>query len=228
MHNLESIEPVFYSSDMQGLHINADGWPDKASRHLAHAVTRVPDNLHAHVQRIYFANEHRSEAEVYGALIDLFISLGSRGKDLRAQMLTLAAAQLAEQSNEFLSASLEGSLKASDVIPGDAITVLSNGLIGSPDIISRPAQTVTDKHDPLKLARSYSDYGEFHSARALLEIELLQGRSTAEQEQLLLEIYNTIDEEEVFSKIYAIVGKDKLHDAVKWQALANHFSGEYS
>lgn len=228
MHGLESIEPVFHFTDRQGLRVSADDWPDKASRHLAHAVKRVPDDLHTHVQRIYFASQYRSQAETYGALVDLFISLGSRGKALRTQMLAVADAQLAGQSSEFLRATLETSLAAKDVVPGDAISMLSKGFIGSPDIISAPEQASTGNHDPLNLARSHAEYGEFHSARALLEIELLQGRSTLEQEQLLLEIYNTVDEQEAFNKIYAIVDKDKLHEAVKWQALANHFNGEYS
>jgi hypothetical protein len=143
-------------------------------------------------------------------------------------MLAFVEPQLGGQSSEFLNAALKAPLEASDVIPGDAITVLSKGFIGSPNIISKPEKTVTGNHDPLQLARSHIEYGEFHSARALLEIELLQGQSTLEQEQLLLEIYNTIAEQKTFSKIYALVDKDKLHEAVKWQALANHFDEEYS
>lgn len=228
MHGLSSIEPVFHISDARGIRIANREWSEVAGRYLAHAVVRTPDKLHVHVQRIHFANAHGRTSELYGALIDMFISLGDRGGQLREQMLSIALEQLDGEAYDFLTAALETPLKASSVFPGKAVSVLSKGFIGSPDILTKPKATTNNGHDPLKLAESYVEYGEIHSARAQLEIELLRGRSTAAQEQQLLEIYNTIAEQGLFDSIYALVDKDKLHVPVQWQALANHFSGEYS
>ncbi len=102
-------------------------WQHKVSRFLAHEVARAPSNLNIHVQRILFAIKYRRVSDIYGAVLDLFIVLGDKGYALRGRMLSIARELLEEEYIRFLSNALRNQLKATDIFPGHAVSVLNRG-----------------------------------------------------------------------------------------------------
>lgn len=133
---LAGLEPVFWLSGTTELR-----FPVELHRPLAdyfqHCITRQPSDLRSHVRRIFLAYEFESRADLYAALIDLFLALGRHGHPLRTRLLELAKPRLEEGQYAFLRQSLGTGLSIS---PACNVTgsLLSQGVAGHTNLI-KPA-----------------------------------------------------------------------------------------
>ena len=83
-----TIEPSLFpvTGRLQPIYGN-EGWQSAYRRHLERKIQRNPRDLLAHTRRILLNYEARDEKACYGALIDLFLILGSRGLAIRENLL---------------------------------------------------------------------------------------------------------------------------------------------
>ena len=71
---------------------------------LARKIIRHPANLLLHTQRIYLNYLLKNEDAYFGAVVDLFISLGSKGLDLKKSVLKSTFNLLTKEHAIFLKA----------------------------------------------------------------------------------------------------------------------------
>lgn len=111
-------------------------WPiDEAYRYLQYWIAAHPKSLLQHVQRINLATLSQEAEKVHSALLDLYLALGEKGKEIRMEMLSLARPFLSEEQLSFyLERSLVGvtPIEAHPVAP---YSVLSQGIEGEFDLL---------------------------------------------------------------------------------------------
>lgn len=161
---------------------------------LAHQIARAPEDLRAHVQRIYLHIADRNVEEIYGALVDLFIVLGAKGVPLRHRMLGAAKKLLDREQYQALARKLDGGVHAADSIPPAPASMLTKGTRGTHLMVERLSPHTASLLEPLDEAHSYLEYGQLEEAREVLEDALLNEPWRPELHQALLEIYrDTLD-----------------------------------
>lgn len=144
---------------------------ERAGNHLAHAVARDPGNLAAHVQRIGVWITAGSAGRLFGAMIDLSLALGPRGRPLRERMLLLATPALHPAHVAALRALLDG-LDADAPMPVVPGSVLNRAHTGTQDLVRRDVAAAAAR-DPLLTADDYVREGNIDAALALLEEAIL-------------------------------------------------------
>ncbi len=188
--DLTESDPAFGLDEAKNLLPNKKFNTPSGRRHLATRIARDHSDIQAHVQRIYLYLDSRdSEEMIFGALIDLFLALGSKGHELREAVLKLARPQLHEKDYHFLVQRLKNGLQRMDVLPVSEDSVLDRALIGRRYLVVRQrtkAQVVTDAVD---IALMHLEDGDIKGARDVLESALLNDPSNVAVEAELLEIY---------------------------------------
>ncbi|CAL1239228.1 conserved protein of unknown function [Candidatus Methylocalor cossyra] len=221
---LAGLEPVFWLSGTTELR-----FPVELHRPLAdyfqHCITRQPSDLRSHVRRIFLAYEFESRADLYAALIDLFLALGRHGHPLRTRLLELAKPRLEEGQYAFLRQSLGTGLSIS---PACNVTgsLLSQGVAGHTNLIKPAPEAAPEAvRDPLLEAREYLEYCQLDEARELLERAVLAQPERRELHQELLDIYRLTRDKTNFAKMHhKLAGiAHPMPDA--WQLLAESFRG---
>src|SRR5699024_5046023 len=83
-------------------------------------------------------------AKIHSALLDLFLVLGSKGKAIRAEMLSLAMPLLKEEQTSFYLERMESGVGLNANHPEAFFSVLSLGLEGSLDLVlvEEPSRTL--------------------------------------------------------------------------------------
>ncbi len=96
-------------------HFTTPGLEKPYLHFLEHRIQRDPRDLLSHVRRVM--SEHaRGDAEgTHGALLDLFLVLGQRGRPLRQRLLDLVSGCLTKEQRRFFHDRLESGVKTSDV-----------------------------------------------------------------------------------------------------------------
>lgn len=91
--NALNIETLFAA--LEGKELIYDG-PHKSVllHHFSRLVASRPNNLRSQVQRVYLSILCHDEGELTGALLDLFLTLDSRGVALRKRLLEQGAVML--------------------------------------------------------------------------------------------------------------------------------------
>ncbi len=94
--NALNIETLFTA--LEGKELIYDG-PHKSVllHHFTRLVASRPNNLRSQVQRVYLSILCHDEAELAGALLDLYLTLDGRGLALRKRLLEQGAKMLREE-----------------------------------------------------------------------------------------------------------------------------------
>ena len=138
---------------------------------MEHRIQRNPRDLLSHVRRVM--SEHaRGDAEgTHGALLDLFLVLGQRGRPLRHRLLGLVSECLTEEQRRFFHNRLESGVYTSDVTAEVPRSRLSQPVAGTTNIVTLRS-TVDDADadtDTVELARAAIADGRDELAQTLLE-----------------------------------------------------------
>jgi hypothetical protein len=96
---------------------------------LAQAVLRAPRDLSCHTRRIFHAYEQADGETLYGAMLDLFLTLGRHGRTLRAHLLAGVESRLAPGQVASLRRWLDEGKRPPTLAIG-AASVLSDGVEG--------------------------------------------------------------------------------------------------
>lgn len=124
--NALNIETLFTA--LEGKELIYDG-PHKTVllHHYNRLVAATPNNLKRQVQRVYLSILCHDSAEFRGALLDLYLTLGDRGKALRKRLLEQGAALLQEDDRAVFYAVLEQDDNTELLQLNKQQSVLSNG-----------------------------------------------------------------------------------------------------
>lgn len=220
----DSIEMAFRVGGSRHFDLQIDKPAEKICEFLGHQIARKPEDLLAHVQRIRVAARNQLEPYLFGAMLDLFIALGSRGYELRKRMLDYVADRLGPEAQQQFRAALEGGIQASDANEDPGISVLSKGITGHTDIVDEAHSASQQGYeDPLEQALAALESSQLEVARQVLEDAIFAGVSNTEQQQLLLDLYRKSDDTLNFSVLYSSLNENSNAAPEAWTELAKHF-----
>ena len=192
------VDPVFQSFGGINLDGSVQGLEAETTDLLAHAVAREPGCLITHVQRIVLHVKRGESERARGAIVDLFIVLGTRGSPLRKRMLNLAKPHLDLHMIEFLTANLRRGVSATDVLPESTHSVLTKALSGTTELVKRIEVVERKARDPLQDSRECLEYGQVGEAQRILEVAILEQPQRTELHRDLLDIYSHTADQESF------------------------------
>lgn len=169
---------------------------DSALHYLGHRIVQQPRELRSHVQRILLLIREGDGASLYGALVDLLITLGDKGLALKQRMLELAAPLLNRTSLLSLQRQLESGIRACDpAIARVRSSLLRSGFCGTEQLVLRhKPQGAGPERGPLEEARELLEYGQLDQALETLENALLINPDQPEIADELLELYRRMGE----------------------------------
>ncbi len=221
----ELLEPAFHLAECRTLQIDGERWGEKAADFLARGVARRPVNLIAQIQRLNLYLAKRDAEGAYGALLDLFITLGEKGLLIRRRMLLRAKPLLTDEQFQALAMRLDTGVSASDPMPPSSSSVLSKGLTGIRELVVRIDEEGENRQrDPLDEAIEHLEYSQIDKAREVLEKAVLENPGRKDLQNNLLAIYRASNDRESFTTMH-----DKLRElgtgiSDEWKKLAEYFS----
>ncbi len=183
------IEPCFLDKDdwIKSPPVN---YAQKTSAYLSHQVAREPHDLTSHTQRICLYRDLGDADGIYGALLDLFITLGDKGAALRQRLLQQSAFILTAENYEVLSNILNGTLPVSAQTLSSHHSMLSFNRMSNQEVIRKIENpSIKQEESPLLIARDLLNSGLIEQAQSLLETTLF---ATPEDEAIseeLMQIY---------------------------------------
>jgi hypothetical protein len=160
-----------------------DAW-----RHFSMQIARDPLDLEAHARRVLLASRPPLTDRAFGALVDLFLALGHRGRALRRQLLEQADPWLDPDDAHFLRAHLDTELPRGAQLPTQRWSVLDTAVLGSLNMVGLQRREVAQE-TPFQQAMSLLEYGDLTGARGMLEAALLEEPDNEEVNRELLAIY---------------------------------------
>jgi hypothetical protein len=200
------------------------GWLAHYPRFLAKKVHRNPRNLLSHVQRTRLHHALGNANATFGALTDLYLVLGSKGRSLRKNLLEKTRDLLSEDQRHFLSKHLDSGLTAQHLTSSTPNTYLPGSANGNLTIVNRTNNTNEPHHsDPLLLSREYIKEGDPFTARLILEITLASDPGQKDICKELLELYRDQSMRSAFFKTYnSLIGR-QLALADQWRETEHFF-----
>lgn len=213
------IEPCFLNTTHWISHPPLELY-DSVSHYLAHQISRHPNVLINHVQRIYLHASAKNAEHTYAALLDLNLVLGKKGEKLRKRLLFQCKKTLKEKQYILLNELSLHSDNAQNKHPMLAHSILCR-ILSNNNIVSRaenhkklPVQDVIDE------ARDRIDYGQLDAAQTLLEKALIKSPERADIATELLEIYRYTRNRKALSEMLPRLAKTQFKSANIWQAMA--------
>jgi hypothetical protein len=222
--------PAFGLDDEKSLHPAACFNTLAGRRHLIARIARDPLDLRAHLQRLSLALDAGTEepAEmIFAALLDLFLALGDKGRELRAAVLNMARSQLPHTDYSFLAQHLGNGLQRMDVLPMTTGSILDRSVFGNSRLVERQraeaeagagAEALNPDH-ALDMAAMHLENGDLNSAVAVLEAALLSDFTNAAVAADLLEIYRRSRDTARFLAMKQRLEKMGLSLAAEWNEL---------
>lgn len=173
MSGQADVELAFLIDDAHLLKPYLPGLDARFSDALAQAVSAAPSDLARHTRRIFHAYEQIDGESLYGALLDLFLILGARGRPLRARLLNGTQARLAPDQLQALRLWLHNDAPMA-AMPGSPASRLSDGVEGDTHLLTERHAVPAKARDALLEAWEYIEYSQLDQARDLLERAVLQ------------------------------------------------------
>jgi hypothetical protein len=121
-------------------------------------------------------------------MVDLFLALGPRGRELRSVMLDTVRSVLTPDDTQFFAEAMASGLNRAAGLPMGTHSVLDPGLMGVVEMVQHvrlaaAVQTIAEQ------AAELVDHGDLDGARLLLEDALMQNPDDTAASQELLAIY---------------------------------------
>lgn len=219
----QSLNPVFQLSGLHELHIDTGADGNEVQDYFAHLIARYPGDLRTHVQRINFHVARGGAERTYGALLDLFIALGAKGESLRKRMLQTAHPILTAETFELFSVNFERGISSTDVTPTTGSSVLTKGVQGTSQLVTRMDANHASSQDALAEAHACLEYGQISEAQSILEQALLAQPEREALHQDLLEIYQSTGDRQRFYEMLDALDKNQNPYSELWELMAASF-----
>ncbi len=189
--------------------------------HMERRIGRNPRALRIHVQRILLLHRERDATGCFDALVDLFIILGPRGRELRANLVQQCSDLLDKRELEFLRRHLDDGIDAATALPETASSLLTLGVSGSANLLEgKPASP----DNLLKQALTAIKHGDEKTAQRYLEraLEIDPGHELVSMELLALYRRNGLRTD--FLNTWTRLSSRKLALPEMWEALDRRFA----
>lgn len=183
-----AIDPVFAYVRAGRLDCPPGVDPLAAWRHLSGQVARDALDVEAHVRRVLLACQPPLTERAFGALVDLFLALGDRGRGLRRQLLDQAEPWLDPQDAHLLRVHLDSGLPRGTRLPAQDWSLFDSAVLGASAMVELQRREVA-RETPFQQAMSLLEYGDLEGARGMLEEALLDAPQDDEVLRELLAIY---------------------------------------
>lgn len=194
---------------------------------LTHRVTCNSKDLVAHVHRVVAHYYSGSSDGLYGALLDLYITLGSKGFALRKRMYEKFAPYLQSEHRAALRKGLQSGLKAEDNVPDSPASRFKHPNLGNTYLVEKRGDDIVRvDFDALDEARDLIDSGFIDEARMLLEEILSSQPECDETNKELLDIYRYTKNKEAFFATRERMADHVLAMESSWDELAEKFMTE--
>ncbi|WP_166805026.1 hypothetical protein [Nitrosococcus wardiae] len=191
---------------------------------MAYEIAWRPNDLQTHVRRLLLSISCRDGAQSYGALLDLYIALGEKGRQLRQRMLLLASPMLTAEQNKMLREKLEQGVSRFDSMPVSVESILTEAVIGSTKLVHRKNVLSNNKADLLVEAKEFLAYGQVQEAQDLLEQLCLRDPTDIEVTEELLSIYKHGRDQQALSKMTKCLEEQGFPLPPQWEALAEQLN----
>jgi hypothetical protein len=218
------VEAAFRIPGYRGLWLDTCDWSKEAAYFFTSRSARTPENLLNHVQRIFHHIRLKSSEDTYGALLDLFIALKSRGRPLRERMLNYARPLLQHEHFDQLQELLDKKLSEYEEIPVTPRSILSRGFVSPYRLVEKVKTSEERDLDPLSASLSHEEYRQLGAARSVLESEVLNGSMRQKTHTDLIEIYRRSHDKINFQKIYPLLQINQDSLLRLWQELDDFFA----
>ncbi|MBS3952162.1 MAG: hypothetical protein KGZ88_04350 [Methylomicrobium sp.] len=190
---------------------------------LVFQVTKHPESLLTHVQRIYYCFQHQLSEPLYAALADLLVVLNGRGKALGLRMVMGAKNRINPNLLALLVESINRPEEQQTLIPGNRYSVLSKGFTGVNHLVDPVQFFPQTDYDPLLLARDCIEYSQLDEAQKLLETAIVEYPNRLELHQELVALYRSTRNVERFNQMNSTLIASNITLPECWQQLDVYF-----
>lgn len=187
-------------------------------RHLDQRIVRHPRELVSHVRRILLLRELERADSLAGALLDLFIVLGNRGRALRSRLLHMIESRITPEEREFFRAHLDDGVSPTEAMPLLPQSRLSRQVVGTTRIVA-----TGNSKNAFEVAKAALASGRTEDARELLEGLLELDPGSPEVCSALLDLYEQRDDRDGFFRTYTRFLGRQLGEPQRWRRLASVF-----
>ncbi len=217
-------EPCFYINHDLQVHIDDYTQAKILADHLSHRVSRHPQDLLSHVQRIHLACRLQDSRIVYAALLDLFIALGEGGQDLRRRMLLIAGKRISLHQRQALIKVLLGKSSPAN-LPLSALSRLQQpGRISATLVgVGQNSSSKEKEYRLIDEARDLIDFGQLETAKQFLEEAVTHGNEDTAVHEELLALYKHSQNQAAFEAMYAQSTDFSPALSTLWNQLKEHF-----
>ncbi|MBL1259772.1 MAG: hypothetical protein COB33_004470 [Thiotrichaceae bacterium] len=213
------IEPCFLDSS-PWLNSPTNNSIYKIAHYLSHRVSKRPQDLTSHAQRISIYRHQNDPENTYAALLDLFLVLGDKGLPLRKRLLRQAASVITIENYGFLSSTLPTALVVTCNTPLPHLSALSLGRTTEKEIIRKiDGEQSQKKEAPLLIACDLLNSGQISPAQSILESALLAAPDNNDLSRELLQIYRHTYDRSGCIQMLKKLSSSPLADREKWVEL---------
>jgi len=216
------IEPVFYF----GLNKNSqvpDGLaPVQLSNHLEYSLKRNPKDLSRHLQRIQLALTLERNSELFAALCDLFIILGSMGQPLRQRILQASKNKLAQEQTQFLHSHLQDNRLDNNLSSLPEQCLFKPAAIELIEFYQDSISESRETEDVFHIADSYIENSQFDDALHYMIQHLEQDCDNEALTVKLIELYKALKNVKGFQNSYEQFSNNLLTSQL-WDKARQYF-----
>ncbi len=194
----------------------------------SHRVSRQPNKLIFHLQRIYYCYFENMPEHLYASLVDLAIVLKGKKDGINKRMYLGARKALNEPHRvEFDRFFSQEEYREYD-LPLNNYSVLGKGQLSNRPLLvieQTNNQAQQAQYDPLMLARDYIEYSQLDEARVVLEQAVTENPDNRDYHEELLGLYKSTRDKENYFKMYEQVKGQGSALLTHWEQLLPLFSG---
>ncbi|MCF6322890.1 MAG: hypothetical protein L3J89_00965 [Gammaproteobacteria bacterium] len=213
------IEPCFLNST-RWINTPANNNIEKIAHYLSHQISRMPQDLTSHAQRISLYLREGDTENTYAALLDLFLVLGNKGLPLRKRLLQQAVSVITAENYGFLSSTLPTALVITCNTPLSHLSALSLGRTSEKKIIRKTSDEQSQKKEsPLLIVRDLLNSGQISQAQSILESALLTEPDNDDISDELLQIYRHTHDRSGCIQMLKKLSSSPLAGREKWTEL---------
>jgi|CXWL01.1.fsa_nt_gi hypothetical protein len=193
---------------------------------LIHQISVKSNRLGTHVDRIYYCFQHHLNEQLFGALLDLLITLNRRGAALSERMIKGSCSRLTENEYQILLGCYQSNFENIDLLPS-RYSVFSKGLMSTIVLVKQSNDDEEKVYDPLKLARDYIEYSQLDNATRILEQAILSEPERMEFHEELLLLYRSTRNISGFDRVFEDLSLKSINLPLGWRQLDEFFKGSH-
>ncbi len=219
------IEPVFYFGLNKDRKLPAHISPSHAANNFEYHLKKKPNDLSCHLQRIQFCISCKNRTELFTALCDLFIILGTQGLALRQRLFASCKPALNHEQIEFLQSSLtEKKLTAeTEALPDNCF--FKKQPFELLELKTHSTRETKTPEDVLHIAESYIENSQFDTALEYMQTHLEQNPKNKALTLKLISLFKALGCADKFHKAYEKFSKN-VTTSLYWNDARQKFSNQ--